>query len=92
MKKTICDLWYGNLYPCEQKQALNGEGKEMNKKYLELRKQLENSVSKDVFQKIQELTDYASQISACFEAQAFVQGFSLGARMIGEAFHDDGDI
>ena len=91
MKKTICDLWYGNIYPYEQQRMLSSEAKALNRKYLELREQLEGSVSKDVFAKLQELMDYSSQISSYFEVQAFTQGFSLGARIVSEALSDDED-
>ncbi len=91
MKKTICDLWYGNIYPYEQQRALSGEARALNRKYLELREQLEGSVSKDIYTKMQELMDCSLQIASYFEVQAFTQGFSLGARIVSEALNDDAD-
>ena len=91
MKKTIRDLWCGGISPKDKKQMLDDEGKVLHRKYYELLEKLAQAVSKEIFADVEELVSHMEQISAYFEAYAFTEGFSLGARIVSEALSDDED-
>ncbi len=83
MQNTIKDLWYGNITPLEDINVtpkLNSLYSALNKIELELRPIIENK-----WDKIDDL--YADIINE-YQLDAFIQGFSLGVKLISNVYLD----
>ena len=83
MQNTIKDLWYGNITPLEDINVtpkLNSLYSALNKIKLELRPIIENK-----WDKIDDL--YADIINE-YQLDAFIQGFSLGVKLISNVYLD----
>ena len=88
MKRTLIDLWYGNIDPQEQAP--------INPQVPDLLKLLErnhdalcktmNEEQKDLFERY---TSCADEISGFCERDSFVYGFRLGMRFAIEALAED---
>ena len=88
MKRTLIDLWYGNIDPQEQAP--------INPQVPDLLKLLErnhdalcktmNEEQKDLFERY---TSCADEISGFCERDSFVYGFRLGMRLAIEALAED---
>ena len=91
MKRTLINLWYGNIDPQEQAQA--------NPQVPDLLKLLErnhdalcktlNDDQKELLEKYQSCAD---EISGFCERDSFIYGFRLGMRLAIEALDDETDI
>ena len=83
MQNTIKDLWYGNITPLEDINVtpkLNSLYSALNKIELQLRPIIENK-----WDKIDDL--YADIINE-YQLDAFIQGFSLGVKLISNVYLD----
>ena len=88
MKRTLIDLWYGNIDPQEQAQA--------NPQVPDLLKLLErnhdalcktlNDDQKELLEKYQSCAD---EISGFCERDSFIYGFRLGMRLAIEVLTED---
>ena len=87
MKDTIFDFWYGNIDPPETSGKSTPQIKalmeEIDKSYDELEKRL-NEEGKRLLNK--HIDTYCSLHSE-YTAKAFVEGFSLGVKLITEALN-----
>ena len=85
MKETIFDLWYGNITPSESSGTKTPEIKRymenLDATYEKLKKVLEE---KEIRLLNEHMDNYGFLYSE-YTAQAFVEGFSLGVKLINEA-------
>ena len=88
MKRTLIDLWYGNIDPQEQAQAnpqLPDLLKLLERNHDALSKTL-NDDQKELLEKYQSCAD---EISGFCERDSFIYGFRLGMRLAIEALAED---
>ena len=88
MKRTLIDLWYGNIDPREQAQAnpqVPDLLKLLERNYDALSKTL-NDDQKELLEKYQSCAD---EISGFCERDSFIYGFRLGMRLAIEALAED---
>lgn len=82
MPQTISDLWYGNLNPCDRTMK---KGSHMAKPVAQIAETQEdlfarlNDEEKALFE---QLADDIAEMYGLSERDAFVSGFTLGARII----------
>lgn len=86
MKDLISELWYGSIDPSccfgRNNKEINKIEALMEKNYEKLLKKI-NSEEQEILKKYSEqVIDYSISISE----QAFIDGFSIGASLISEAF------
>ncbi|MBO5042577.1 MAG: hypothetical protein J6D87_06385 [Clostridia bacterium] len=90
MKRTLIDLWYGNIDPQEQAQAnpqVPDLLKLLERNHDALNKTL-NDDQKEILEKYQSCAD---EISGFCERDSFIYGFRLGMRLAIEALTDEDD-
>ena len=88
MKRTLIDLWYGNIDPQEQAQAnpqVPDLLKLLERNHDALNKTL-NDDQKEILEKYQSCAD---EISGFCERDSFIYGFRLGMRLAIEALADE---
>lgn len=88
MSKTLKDLWYGNIDLHERFFVETKEYKKAKRSVDEYLERLEKSVTKETMVLIEELLDAQGNLDTLFEADAFVEGFRLGSRMMAEVYSD----
>lgn len=85
MKNTISALWHGQLHPASEQVVLSQEGLQV-KRYFERNREklleLLDEQGKELLEKIEECNN---ELCAYELEDAFLKGFSLGARLMGEA-------
>ena len=79
MQNTIKDLWYGNVTPLENTRLSNNLIKLYNKLSA-----LESEVKPKIGKKWDDIDDIFSDIISEYQVDAFIQDFSLGAKLIFE--------
>ena len=79
MQNTIKNLWYGNVTPLENTKLSNN----LIKLYDKL-SALESEVKPKIGKKWDDIDDIFSDIISEYQVDAFIQGFSLGAKLIFE--------
>ena len=87
MKNTIKELWYGNALPNQGE--MNTEYRALLREYIRCSEKYEPMLSKETFDLICEQKEIASQMGGALEAEAFVKGFCLGARLMIEVYRND---
>ena len=85
MKETIKELFYGNIYPSERCGNNNAEIKALAKKLSEKRELLCKKLTEEQKEMLEEYDEISCELHSIFNEQFFVDGFSLGARLIKEA-------
>jgi hypothetical protein len=87
--KILEELWYGNIAPWEKGFKNCGEYSELLRLVIrhidELRERL-NDEEKEIFEKF---TECNNEMHGIAEREAFIQGFTLGARIIIEVMSKD---
>ena len=85
MKDTIFDLWYGNITPSESGGKKTPEFKKYMKDSDATYDKLEKLLGKEEIELLNEHMNNYGFLFSEYTAQAFVEGFSLGVRLITEA-------
>lgn len=85
MKKTIEDLYYGNVIPFEKSFSKNSEYGQINKKAADVREKLEKTLNEEELKLLNEYCDLNGRGSTYLEFDSFLQGFRLGTRLLCEA-------
>ena len=87
--KIIEELWYGNISPCEQDFKKGSKYSELLGYIVRHEEDLQkrmNDEEKEIFEKFTECTNEMYGIA---EREAFVRGFTLGARIIIEVMNTE---
>ena len=93
MKKTLIDLWYGNIDPQEQAQA-NPQVPDLLKLLERNHDALSKTLNDDQKVILEKYQSCADEISGFCERDSFIYGFRLGMRLAIEALtaEDDNDL
>ena len=89
MEKTIRELFYGNIYPCEKCGTKNSEIKDLTGKLSEYRESLCRELTDKQKEALEKYDDLLGEISSLFNEEFFVEGFMLGAKIIKEALEQN---
>ena len=88
MKRTLIDLWYGNIDPQEQAQA-NPQVPDLLKLLERNHNALSKTLNDDQKELLEKYQSCADEISGFCERDSFIYGFRLGMRLAIEALAED---
>ena len=88
MKRTLIDLWYGNIDPQEQAQA-NPQVPDLLKLLERNHDALSKTLNDDPKELLEKYLSCADEISGFCERDSFIYGFRLGMRLAIEALAED---
>lgn len=91
MKRTLIDLWYGNIDPKEQAQV-NPQVPDLLKLLERNHDALSKTLNDDQKELLEKYQSCADEISGFCERDSFIYGFCLGMRLAIEALTDENDI
>ena len=93
MRKTLEDLYYGNITPCEQQMTPGSELKRAVERVTKCEEHLMKLLDEDGQQILTRLTRSQHEIDSITATENFVLGFRLGIRLMAECMDDnDGEI
>ena len=93
MRKTLEDLYYGNITPCDQQMAADSEMKRAVDRVSKCEEQLTELLDEEGRHILTRLTRSQQEIDSRTALENFILGFRLGVRLRGECIDDnDGDI
>ncbi len=93
MRKTLEDLYYGNITPCERQMAPDSELKRAVDRVARYESQLTEQLDEDEQTILAKLVRSQHEIDSITACENFILGFRLGVRMMAECMdQDDGDI
>ena len=85
MKDTIFDLWYGNINPVESSGKITPEIKRIIDESQESYEMLTEKLDEKEKELLEKHLDIYSSLHCEYTAKAFVDGFSLGVKILIEA-------
>ena len=92
MRKTLEDLYYGNITPNEQKMAPDSELKKAVDRVTRCESQLTERLGEDEQTILTKLIRSQHEINSITALENFILGFRLGARIMAECMDEnDGD-
>ena len=92
MRKTLEDLYYGNISPNEQKMAPNSELKKAVDRIVRYENQLTELLNEDGQAILTKLIRSQHEADSITALENFILGFRLGARIMAECMDEnDGD-
>lgn len=93
MRKTLEDLYYGNITPCEQQMIPGSELKRAVDCVAKCEEQLAEILDEEGKHILTRLTRSQQEANSITATENFVLGFRLGIRLMAECMDDnDGDI
>ena len=93
MRKTLEDLYYGNITPNEQQMTPNSELKRAVDRVTNFEKQLMKQLSEAEQEILTKLIQSQHEINSITATENFILGFRLGIRLMAECMDEnDGDI
>ena len=93
MRKTLEDLYYGNITPCDQQMAADSEMKRAVDRVSKCEEQLTELLDEEGRHILTRLTRSQQEIDSRTALENFILGFRLGVRLMAECIDDnDGDI
>ena len=93
MRKTLEDLYYGNIIPNEQQMTPGSELKRAVDRVAKYEKQLMEQLEETEQETLTKLIRSQHEINSITATENFILGFRLGVRIMAECMDDnDGDI
>ena len=93
MRKTLEDLYYGNITPCEQQMIPGSELKRAVDRVAKCEEQLMGLLDEDGQHVLTRLVRSQHEINSITATENFILGFRLGVRLMAESLDDnDGEI
>lgn len=93
MRKTLEDLYYGNITPNAQDMALHSELKRATDRVTRCEDQLMEQLGETGQTVLEKLIESQHEIDSITAVENFILGFRLGARIMMECMDEnDGDI
>lgn len=89
MKKTLTKLWSGDIDPCNERMGDPWQEDRLYHLVDEKMEKLNELLNEEEKKILMELDDCHYQLRCFIGEEGFVKGFSLGAKMMGEALLDD---
>ena len=86
---TIRELFYGNIHPFERDVSKNNEGDRLNQLINRHTVTLKATLNDQEIQILEKLKDALSEQSSLCECEGFVNGFSLGVRLMAEVLYNN---
>lgn len=92
MRKTLKDLYYGNITPCEQQMIPGSELKRAVDRVAKCEEQLAELLDEEGKHILTRLTCSQQEANSITATDNFILGFRLGIRLMAECMDDsDGD-
>ena len=92
MRKTLEDLYYGNIIPCERQMVHGSELKRAADRIAHYESQLEVTLDETQKTILTKLVRSQHEIDSITAVENFILGFRLGVRMMAECMDEhDGD-
>lgn len=82
MPKTIADLWYGNLIPCDRTLKKDSHMAGLVAQIAETQEDLFARLNDEEKALFEQFADDTAEMYGLSEWDAFISGFTLGARII----------
>ncbi len=93
MRKTLEDLYYGNITPCEQQMAPDSELKRATDRVARYESQLTEQLDENEQMILAKLIRSQHEIDSITACENFILGFRLGVKMMAECMDEnDGSI
>ena len=93
MRKTLENLYYGNITPNEQDMAPNSELRRATDRVVRFEKQLVEQLGETGRTVLAKLIESQQEINSITALENFILGFRLGIRIMAECMDEnDGDI
>lgn len=93
MRKTLEDLYYGNIAPNEQRMVPGSEMKKAVARVTDCEKQLMEQLGEAEQETLTKLIRSQHEINSITATEDFILGFRLGVRLMAEYMDEnDGDI
>ena len=93
MRKTLEDLYYGNITPSEQRMVPGSEMKKAVDRVTGYEKQLMEQLGEAELETLAKLIRSQHEINSITAIENFILGFRLGVRIMAECMDEnDGDI
>ncbi|EOS62288.1 DUF6809 family protein [Oscillibacter sp. 1-3] len=93
MRKTLEDLYYGNITPCEQQMTPGSELKRAVERVAKCEEQLMELLNEDGQYVLTRLIRSQHEINSITATENFILGSRLGVRLVAECMdEDDSDI
>ena len=93
MRKTLEDLYYGNITPCDQQMAPDSEMKRAVDRVSKCEEQLTELLDEEGRHILTRLIRSQQEVNSRTALENFILGFRLGVRLMVECMDDnDGDI
>ena len=86
---TIRELFYGNIHPFERDVSKNSECDRLNQLINRHTVTLKATLNDQEIQILEKLKDALSEQSSLCECEGFVNGFSLGVRLMAEVLYNN---
>lgn len=90
MRRTLEDLYYGNLRPCDQRINADSELRRAVDTISRCEEQLESQLDEAGQKILSEMSDAQQTVDSITTLENFILGFRLGVRMMAECM-DSGD-
>lgn len=82
MSRTIQDIFYGNLTPCERDLKKGSRMEDLVSEIARYQKNLNKRLSDEEKAIFEHFADCSAEMYGISECEAFVSGFTLGARIM----------
>ena len=92
MRKTLEDLYYGNISPAEQQYMRNTDYDKAIRTVSEKEKQLKLLLGEKEQELLKELVTAQVALNGITAMENFIIGFRIGLRLGFEVMDDDGDV
>ena len=85
----IEELWYGNISPCERDIKKDSEYAELLEQIVRYEDKLQKQLNGEEKEILEKFTECMGEMYGMAEREAFVRGFTLGARIIIEVMNTE---
>ena len=76
------ELWYGNISPCERNFKKGSKYSELLGYIVRYEEDLQKRLNVEEKEILEKLTEFTNEMYSIAEREAFVRGFTLGAKII----------
>ena len=87
MRNLLDELWYDNVSPVEQCTPYDEEMRDLIALVARHRETLDAALNEKEKETLEKFCDCSGELNSKFEVQAFKYGFSIGMRLVIEAYN-----
>ncbi len=93
MRKSLEDLYFGNIAPYDKQMAANSKLRRLVKRATDCESQLTERLNEEERELLNTLINAQHEINCITAMENFILGFRLGVRLMAECMdEDDGDL